>query len=252
MRGEEELLARNRVQGKENPLMVAHRLTIRETVARFRFLAGKSSREERLAQQRQFLVERKALYEREPKVPQFEREVGASAAVMAGLLLETGHADEALSVVEDVLPALERRVHDDKQDHSLPSQVDSRNYFLRQVCAELLARKGETLARTGKGADAGQAIRQAIAIIEDLCKQEPCYLDDLAHHLTFASTLPGSAGVPNAADRAIKALRDYIVSGFDNPYKLRHDPRLEPLRQRDEFQKLVKDLETRLSTKPEK
>jgi hypothetical protein len=58
--------------------------------------------------------------------------------------------------------------------------------------------------------------------------------------------LPGGAGVGNAADRAIKALRDYIASGFDNPYKLRHDPRLEPLRQRDDFQKLVKDLEAKV------
>jgi hypothetical protein len=84
---------------------------------------------------------------------------------------------------------------------------------------------------------------QAIEIIEDLCKQEPCYLDDLAHHLTLASTFPGSAGVDHAADRAIKALRDYIASGFDNPYNLRHEPRLEPLRKRQDFQRLVRELE---------
>ena len=118
--------------------------------------------------------------------------------------------------------------------------------------AELLARKGEALARTGKAADAAKAIRQAIEITEDLCKQEPCYLDDLAHHLTLASTLPGSAGVDHAADRAIKALRDYIASGFDNPYKLRHDPRLEPLRKRDDFQKLVRELEAKVSAEPKK
>jgi tetratricopeptide (TPR) repeat protein len=219
--------------------MMAHRLTISEAIAQFRFLAGKLSREERLAQQRQFLVERKALHEREPKVPQFEREVGASAAVLAGLLLETGRADEALAVVEEVLPALEKLVHDDKPDRSMPSQIDSRNYFIRRVWAELLARKGEALTKTGKATDAVKAIRQAIEITEDLCKQEPCYLDDLAHHLTLASTLTGGTGVDHAADRAVKALRDYIASGFDNPYKLRHDPRLEPLRKRDDFQKLV-------------
>ena len=83
---------------------MANSLMIRETIARFRFLAGKSSREERLAQQRQILAERKALHQRQPKVRQFERELGASAAVLAGSLLETGRADEALAVVEDVLP----------------------------------------------------------------------------------------------------------------------------------------------------
>ncbi len=69
---------------------------------------------------------------------------------------------------------------------------------------------------------------------------------DLAHHLTLASTLPGSAGVDHAADRAIKAIRDYNASGFDKPYKLRHDPRLEPLHQRDDFQKLVRELEAKV------
>ncbi len=250
LRGEEELLAQNQVQGKENPNYVAHHLTIRESIVRFRFLAGKLSREERLAQQRQILAERKELHEREPKVHQYERELGGSAAVLAGLLFETGRADEALAVVEDVLPSIEKRVADDQRDSSMPPEIDSRNYFLRQVLAELLARKGEALSKAGKATDASQAIRQAIEIIEDLCKQEPCYFDDLAHHLTLASTLPGNADVSNAADRAIKALRDYIASGFDNPYKLRHDPRLEPLHQRDDFQKLVKDLETKLATEP--
>ncbi len=252
LRGEEALLAQNKVQGKENPIYVANRLTFRESIARFRVLAGRSSREERLAQQRQILAERKALHEREPKFRQYEWELGGSAAVLAELLLETGRADEALAVVGDVLPSLEKLVHDDKPDRSQPSQIDSRNYFIRRVWADLLARKGEALARLSKAADAGQAIRQAIEITEDLCKQEPCYLDDLAHHLTLASTLTGGAGVSNAADRAIKALRDYIASGFDNPYKLQHDPRLEPLRKRDDFQKLVRELEAKVAKEGEK
>jgi hypothetical protein len=159
LRGEEELLARNKVQGKENPPMMAHRLTIRESIARFRVLAGRLSRVEWLAQQRQILAERMALHEREPKVIQYEREVGASAAVLAGLLLETGRGDEALSVVDDVLPALEKLVHDDKPDSSQSSQIDSRNYFIRRVLAELLARKAEALTKTGKATDAVKAIR---------------------------------------------------------------------------------------------
>jgi len=252
MRGEEELLAQSEAPGKGNPRFVANSLTMRETIARFRALAKRSSREEWLAQERQILTERKALHEREPKVRQYEWEVSGSAAVLAGLLLETGRGDETLAVAEDVLPTLEKLVHDDKPDSSQPSEVDSRNYFIRRVRAELLARKGEALARTGKGADASKAIRQATEITEDLCKQEPCYLYDLAHHLTLASTLPGSASVSDAADRAVKALREYIASGFDNPYKLRHDPRLEPLRKRDDFQKLVKELEAKVAKEAEK
>ena len=246
MRGEEEFLARIKAQGEEAPGFVANILTIRESIARFRFLAGRLSREERLAQQRQILAERKALRQRHPDVGQFEKEVGASAGVLADVLLETGRADEALAVVEEVLPSLEKLVQNDKPDTSLPSQLDSRNYLIRRVLAELLARKGEALAKTGKGADASKAIRQAIEIVEDISKQEKCYLYDLARHLTLASTLPGSAGVTNPLDRAIKALGEYIASGFDNPCKLRTDPRLQPLRKREDFQKLVHDLEIKV------
>ena len=172
--------------------------------------------------------------------------------MLSGLLLETGRADGALAVVEDVLPSLEKLVVDDTRDSSMPLFVDSRNYFLRQVLAELLARKGDALARLGKSADAAKAIRQAIEIVEDLCKQEPCYLYDLAHHLALASTLPDSAGIDHAADRAIKALRDSIASGFDNPYKLQHDDRLAPLRKRDDFPKLVKELEAKVKAESKK
>ena len=246
MREEEEFLGQEKANEGENPQTVANSLMMRETIVQFRFLARKSTREERLAQQRQILAERKALHQRRPKVSRLEMELGASAGVLAEALLETGRADEALAVVEEVLPSLEKLVLNDKPDSSQPSQLDSRNYLIRRVWAELLARKGEALAKTGKGADAGKFLLQAIEITEDLCKQEKCYLYDLARHLILASTLPGSAGVANPADRAVKALDDYIASGFDNPYKLRTDPRLEPLRKREDFQKLVNELEIKV------
>ena len=165
-----------------------------------------------------------------------------SAAVLADYLLEAGHADEALAIVEDVLPAQQRLVENDKPDNREFPDYDFRIYLFRQVWAELLARKGEALARTGKDPDAAQAVHRAIEICEDIAKQEPCYLYDLAHHLTLASTLPGE-DAQTLSDRAVKALADFIASGFDNPYKLRTDPRLEPLRNREDFQKLVGDLE---------
>ena len=62
------MLAQDKAQGKETPWIVADNHTIRETIARLRFLVGKLSREERLAQQRQILAERKALHQRHPKV----------------------------------------------------------------------------------------------------------------------------------------------------------------------------------------
>ncbi len=83
-------------------------------------------------------------------------------------------------------------------------------------------------------------------ITQELCQEEPGYLYDLARHLCLASNLAGQEVVPQAADRALQALRDDIASGFDNPYKLRTDPRLEPLRKREDFPKLVQDLEAKV------
>ena len=235
--------------GKDNPLIESNSVWVDEAVSRFQFQAGKIGRDELLVQQRHILADRKALNERGLKggnfVGQYELEVGASAAVLAGYLLDAGSAEETLAVVNEVLPAHQRSVENDKPDNRDLPDYDFRNYLFRQVWAELLVRQGEALAKTGKPADAVQAIHRAIEICEDIAKQEPCYLYDLAHHLTLAATLPGE-DTQTLADRAVKSLADFIASGFDNPYKLRTDPRLEPLRGREDFQKLVGDLEAKV------
>lgn len=64
--------------------------------------------------------------------------------------------------------------------------------------------------------------------------------------LALASTLPADARIPNPAGRAVRALRDYVTTGFYNPHRLRTDPALEPLRKREDFQKLVGDLEAKV------
>ncbi len=62
--------------------------------------------------------------------------------------------------------------------------------------------------------------------------------------------MPAEAGVPNAAARAVKALGDFIASGFDNPYKLRNDRRLDPIRDREDFRGMVEKLKTGPATPP--
>jgi hypothetical protein len=74
----------------------------------------------------------------------------------------------------------------------------------------------------------------------------------LAHHLTLASTMPEDAGLSKPADQAVDALRRFIASGFDNPYKLKNDPRLGPIRDRADFQAMVHELEAKLATESKK
>jgi tetratricopeptide (TPR) repeat protein len=270
-------------------------LGTREAIARLRFLARKADADGWIREQRQILSKRKELADREPVLPYFRRELGASAAVLAGLLVETGQTREALDVVDEVLPTHEQLVRTDRLMTRLQARANARpkderflsvgrlspyaypawgpepeDYQLRRVLGELLAQKSVALARTGQGAAAGECVRQAIGIAEELVRrdgyfvcppcswqacwsivaeqlsrQEPCYLYDLACHLALASTLPGNASGSDAAGQAVAALRASGAVGFDNVHKLRTDPRLESLRGRADFQRLVHELETR-------
>jgi serine/threonine-protein kinase len=166
--------------------------------------------------------------------------------------------------------------------------VEPDDLELRRQEALLLARQGAALAGLGRGPEAVKAVSQAIALTEGLLRgdpalacpptspgsiwlrcppasprsvwsfvaqelvrqePEPCYLYDLACHLALASTLPGRGGLADPAGQAVQALRDLIGSGFDNAYKLRTDPTLDPLRERPDFKKLVGDLEARVKGK---
>jgi tetratricopeptide (TPR) repeat protein len=270
-------------------------LASREALARYRFLKGGLTRDRWIAEQQVILEERKDLVGQGPPSPRFSGEVAGSAVVLAGLLLEAGRPAEALACVDGVLPAHEKIVRTE-QDRAKaqaleqkeaaqvdlePGQHESLQAFLRtrpifpdsslhRQWAMLLDRRATALARSGRRAEAVEAVRQAVgitssllfgsgpllrspgsaaslwaAIAEWLGRLEPCYLYDLACHLALASTLPGANGWPNPADQAVWLLRGSVASGFDNPHKLRTDPALEPLRKREDFRKLVRDLEAR-------
>jgi hypothetical protein len=268
-----------------------------EALARCHFLRRDITRDDWIAKQQAILAERRDLAGQSPPSPRFQGEVAASAAVLAGLLLRAGRPAEALACVDKVLPAHEQLVRAEQEwpakallaagndsdkleprrgHYRLIEPVAQENSALRRQSADLLAQKAAALGHGGRGAEAVEAVRQAIALAEGLVvgdrqvrsppaspaavwsffaeeiyRQEPCYLYDLACHLALASTLSAETGIPDAAGRAVQALRDYIASGFDNPHKLRTDPALDPLRKRDDFRKLVRDLEATVQGRKE-
>ena len=50
--------------------------------------------------------------------------------------------------------------------------------------------------------------------------------------------------------RSVQALRDLAGSGFDNPGLLRRDERLAPLRDRQDFQDLLRRLDAQTAQRP--
>jgi tetratricopeptide (TPR) repeat protein len=243
--------------GENNPIIANLEAWARGDKSRFEFAAGKISRVELITRQRQIVAERMSLRDRRLNTYGFPpghhvNQWSTAAAVLAGYLLDAGQPREALAVVNDVLSDQQHLVESDNPvNHDVPD-YDLRAYVFRRVWAELLARQAEALAKFGKPTDAAKSIRQAIEIIEPFTKPEPCYLYDLARHLTLASTMPGNAGLSNPVDQAVDALRRFIDSGFDNLYKLKNDPRLEPLRNREHFQTIVRELEAKLEAESRK
>ncbi len=287
-------------------------LGTREHLALCRFLRGDINRDSCTAEQQSVLAERKKLTASLPtRTPRFQVDLAASAALLARLLLEGGRPTDALACVDEVLPDHERFVREEQDrvqqrvaadnvlsnhDSSgswLPGKevwpaylqvrpVEPNDLALRRQWALLLTRRSAALAGVGRGPEAVEAIRQALALTEGLLRgnleprcpfappppasglsvwsflaqellrqgQEPCYLYDLTCQLALASTLPDQAGLADPAGQAVQALREYIALGFDNAYKLRTDPALDPLRPRRDFQDLLRDLEAKMKTEP--
>jgi tetratricopeptide (TPR) repeat protein len=293
-----EKLERALEEAPGDPSLCGALLGAREELALCRFLRGDINRDQCIDELRGVLAERRKLAGPLPtRAPRFQGELAASAALLARLLLEAGRPAEALACVDEVLPDHEQFVQEEQERakkraeaNNPPDKRDPRTYEpwpvflsdkpvepkdleLRRQWVLLLARRSAALARVGRGTEAVEPIRQAIAMTEGLVRgdhellcppasplsvwsffaeeldQEPCYLYDLACHLALASTLADNAGLTDPAGQAAQALRDLVASGFDNAYKLRTDPALDPLRQRPDFEKLVRELEARVKGK---
>jgi hypothetical protein len=166
-------------------------LTNREALARYGFRKGELPRDRWIAEQQAILRERKDLVRQEPPSPRLAGEVAATAAVLAGLLLEADRYKEALELVEEVLPVHEQVVRlelervqaaakKQQQPNQLPATAKpdrSLERFMRNTVvfpdgslqrqwAALLERRGAALARLGRGAEAARAVRQALDVTE--------------------------------------------------------------------------------------
>ena len=80
---------------------------------------------------------------------------------------------------------------------------------------------------------------------------------DGLHRATLAGLAGRDGGVSAAegkaeADQAMTLLRKAVGIGYRDPVAFRTDSALDPLRQREDFQKLLQELEQKSAAKPEK
>jgi tetratricopeptide (TPR) repeat protein len=156
-----------------------------------------------------------------------------------------GRPAEAKSGYERAIALLEPYVQRN------PGEPD-RRYFL--VCA--IRRRGLTLAELGDSAGAAAAARRALRLSDRPGPQSVGQLVETACcHAQLAGLAARAESGVSAADRekeartAIEWLHRAVAMGYRNGNELQTESALHPLRDREDFKRLVKELEAK---KPEK
>jgi serine/threonine-protein kinase len=152
-----------------------------------------------------------------------------------------GHKEETLRIVGDELRWLAGLIKERPDDVI--------NYATRFTALALRVRALRDLDRPG---EAFQAARATLDAWNPRLAEQPNRLADLASARALCSTLIGE-GRPTLTeaetaerrrleDLAMEALRDAVAKGFKDAARIKKDTDLTPLRQRDDFKKLLASL----------
>ncbi len=159
---------------------------------------------------------------------------------------------ESLALAEKARPLLERLAAEHPED--TVSRID---------LARTYSSIGRIQQRTGWPAEALHSYQRAVDQLESLPQLEAPARYSLAADLSLCIPLfgakPGTQGVTDEAevsasdrtrrrlygDRAIAVLRRAVKDGFSNVEMLRSDPDLQAIRDRDDFQAILKELRDR-------
>jgi tetratricopeptide (TPR) repeat protein len=158
-----------------------------------------------------------------------------------------GREAEAMSTYGRAIALCERLVG---ENPASPSYRGSQAYSLR--------RRGLARGASGDPAGAAADARRALALYRGLPSPsgEDLFNEGCCHALLAGLAGRDGTGVSAAdgkaeADQAMEVLRKTAGMGHRDP-RFRTDSTLEPLRQREDFKKLVEELEKPLPAKPEK
>jgi serine/threonine-protein kinase len=187
---------------------------------------------------------RQRLADANPTSTQDQSDLAWNYNNIGDVLSKTGKPAEALAAYE--------RARDIRQ--KLVDANPAVPEFQREL-AQFLEKVGIAEQRSGRPAEAVTSYRQAIALLEHLPTLGSVDLYDVA---CFQALLAGAAVAGSgltaaearvAADQAMATLRRAVAAGWRNVAHMRTDSDLDALRQRDDFQKLMKDLEAKSETK---
>jgi tetratricopeptide (TPR) repeat protein len=209
------------------------------------------------------LVIRKKLVELFPAVPAYEVELGGSYCKLGILITLTGKPSESLECFDmavQVLNAVHAREPRDATAKALlrnSHQLRAVSYFLLQKHTEAakdwdraieLSAPAERPTLRSRRAVAQQKagmVAEAVAEVAELT-QHPDWTADEWYNFACIYSI-GSTKLRDRqqeyADRAMELLRKAVEAGYQDVKHLKTDPDLIPLRDREDFKKLVAELE---------
>jgi tetratricopeptide (TPR) repeat protein len=180
------------------------------------------------------------LTESNPAVPDYKSELSTTRYQTGRLLARLGQLPEALSYLDSAQAAC-RQLAD--------AYPLTRHYALRLGYSH--AFRGAARARAGRPSEAATDLRRAMELWATNENLDP---DDRLEQARALALLSALGSVPNSgvtsveaaalADQAVAALRKAVQAGWARAGELK-EPEFDSLRKREDFQKLVKELETK-------
>jgi hypothetical protein len=120
--------------------------------------------------------------------------------------------------------------------------------------ARLVSARGLALQKLRRFTEAAASYREAIGIWENLAKPEPDNLYSLAcsYGLLHGLARENESGITvkdadAAGEQAVAALRRAIAAGFRDLAGIRKETDLDSLRERPDFEKVLKELEEKMA-----
>jgi serine/threonine-protein kinase len=181
------------------------------------------------------------LSEANPSVSSYRFYLADSLCDLGDLLAEGGKWDQAVASYREAL-SITGKLAD--------AHPDDPDYRYRQ--ARALKRMGVVHQRAGRSAEAAADLRRGLQILESVSGKTSSEIERVYNLACYESLLAGAAASPGsgltpaesraAADKAMAHLRLAIDQGLSAADLLEGDTDLDPLRQREDFKKLLAGL----------
>jgi eukaryotic-like serine/threonine-protein kinase len=189
---------------------------------------------------RQALDIQKKLADDFPEIPDYQNEAAGAMINLARLLLARKELDRARRLLEEALPY-----------HRAALKASPRHLTYRYFYRNNRWRLTETLLEMKEHAVAAEVTCQFLEAAMEMPRDAytaACLLSGCVRLAAHDERLPESKRqelTTTYGDRALAALRQAVAKGANEVSQMKQDPRLDSLRSREDFQKLLGELETK-------